>query len=182
MGFKKTQTQSSHLYALVDCNNFFASCERVFRPDLEGQPIVVLSNNDGCIVARSNEVKALDVPMAGPYFKSRDVLRRHGVHVFSSNYELYADLSARVMSVLADFSPDLEVYSIDEAFLNLDGFDAFDLDVLMQDLRAQVKQWTGLPVSIGVGPTKTLAKLAAGRAKKEPRRNGVFILTDNDVI
>lgn len=178
----KAPKKPRSLYALVDCNNFYASCERVFRPDLENQPIVVLSNNDGCIVARSNEVKALGVPMAGPYFKSRDVLRRHGVHVFSSNYELYADLSARVMMVLAQFSPDMEVYSIDEAFLNLDGFEAFDLETVLRDLRTQVKRWTGIPVSIGVAPTKTLAKLAAVRAKKDIGRHGVCILTRPDQI
>jgi len=166
------------LYALVDCNNFYASCERVFRPDLEGKPIVVLSNNDGCIVARSNEVKALDVPMAGPYFKSKDLLQRHGVEVFSSNYELYADLSARVMAVLSGFSPELEVYSIDEAFLNLDGFEGRDIEVYMRELRTQVKRWTGIPVSVGVARTKTLAKLAAERAKKDAWHQGVLVLSD----
>jgi len=166
------------LFALIDCNNFFASCERVFRPDLEGKPIVVLSNNDGCVVARSNEVKALDVEMAGPYFKVRDLLQRHGVAVFSSNYELYADLSARVMTVVSGYSPELEIYSIDEAFLNLDGFFGRDLSAYMQELRTQVKQWTGLPVSVGVASTKTLAKLAVERAKKEPRHNGVLVLKE----
>jgi len=165
----------TQLFALVDCNNFFASCERVFRPDLEGKPIVVLSNNDGCIVARSNEVKALGIPMASPYFKSRDLLRCHGVHVFSSNYELYADLSARVMTVLAEFSPDLEVYSIDEAFLSLGGF--ADPEPHARTLRTQVKRWTGIPVSVGIAPTKTLAKLAGERAKKDSQRDGVLALT-----
>ncbi|PHS79015.1 MAG: hypothetical protein COB59_04195 [Rhodospirillaceae bacterium] len=166
------------LYALVDCNNFFASCERVFRPDLEGKPIVVLSNNDGCIVARSNEVKALDVPMAGPYFKSKALLERHGTTVFSSNYELYADMSARVMAVLADFSPSLEVYSIDEAFLNLGDFDENTLHQHLRKLQAQVKRWTGIPVSIGVAKTKTLAKLASERAKKDTCNQGLLILKE----
>jgi len=162
------------LFALVDCNNFYASCERVFRPDLEGKPIVVLSNNDGCIVARSNEVKALGVAMASPYFKNRDLLRRHGGHVFSSNYELYADLSARVMTVLSGFSPDVEVYSIDEAFLSMDGQQ--DLGTYARTLRTQVKRWTGIPVSVGIAPTKTLAKLAGERAKKDPHHGGVLAL------
>lgn len=166
------------LYALVDCNNFFASCERVFRPDLEGKPIVVLSNNDGCIVARSNEVKALDVPMAGPYFKSKALLERHGTTVFSSNYELYADMSARVMAILADFSPSLEIYSIDEAFLNLNDFDETTLRPHLRKLQTHVKRWTGIPVSIGVAKTKTLAKLASERAKKDACNQGLLILKD----
>lgn len=166
------------LFALIDCNNFYASCERVFRPDLAHTPIVVLSNNDGCVVARSAEVKALGVPMGVPYFKARDVLRAHGVAVFSSNYELYGDLSARVMAVLARFSPDVEVYSIDEAFLGLDGFTGRDLDAHMRDLRATVRRWTGIPVSVGVAPTKTLAKVAAERAKKVPHLGGVLVLPD----
>lgn len=166
----------TRLFALVDCNNFYASCERVFRPDLEGRPIVVLSNNDGCVVARSNEVKALNVPMGGPYFKVKDVLRAHGVTVFSSNYELYGDLSARVMAVLGRFCPELEIYSIDEAFLGLDGFSTWDVEAYMRQLRATVKRWTGVPVSIGVAPTKTLAKLAAERAKKDAGLGGVLLL------
>lgn len=168
------------LFALVDCNNFYASCERVFRPDLEGKPIVVLSNNDGCIVARSNEVKALGVAMASPYFKNRDLLRRHGVHVFSSNYELYADLSARVMTVLSGFSPEVEVYSIDEAFLSMDGQQ--DLDTYARTLRTQVKRWTGIPVSVGIAPTKTLAKLAGERAKKDAPHGGVLALSTQGAV
>jgi len=168
----------TRLYALIDCNNFYASCERVFRPDLEGRPVAVLSNNDGCIVARSAEVKAIGIPMGVPYFKVRDLLKRYDVQVFSSNYELYGDMSARVMAVLSQFSPDVEIYSIDEAFLGLDGFEGWDLDSHARDLRATVKRWTGIPVSVGIAPTKTLAKLAAVRAKKDPALGGVTILAD----
>jgi len=168
----------TRLFALIDCNNFYASCERVFRPDLDGRPVAVLSNNDGCVVARSAEVKAIGIPMGAPYFKVRHVLKRYDVQVFSSNYELYGDLSARVMAVLGQYSPDVEIYSIDEAFLGLDGFEGWDLDAHARDLRATVKRWTGIPVSVGIAPTKTLAKLAAGRAKKDPALGGVAILTD----
>jgi len=167
----------TRLYALIDCNNFYASCERVFRPDLEGRPVAVLSNNDGCIVARSSEVKTIGIPMGVPYFKVRDLLKRYDVQVFSSNYELYGDMSARVMAVLSQFSPDVEIYSIDEAFLGLDGFEGWDLGAHARDLRATVNRWTGIPVSVGIAPTKTLAKLAAGRAKKDPALGGVAILT-----
>ena len=169
---------AQRLFALVDCNNFYASCERVFRPDLEGRPVAVLSNNDGCIVARSSEVKAIGIPMGAPYFKVRDLLKRYDVQVFSSNYELYGDMSARVMAVLSQYSPDVEIYSIDEAFLGLDGFDGWDLDAHARDLCATVKRWTGVPVSVGIAPTKTLAKLAAVRAKKDPALGGVAVLTD----
>ena len=168
----------TRLYALIDCNNFYASCERVFRPDLEGRPVAVLSNNDGCIVARSAEVKAIGIPMGAPYFKVRDVLKRYDVQVFSSNYELYGDMSARVMAVLSQYSPDVEIYSIDEAFLGLDGFEGWDLEAHARDLCATVKRWTGIPVSVGIAPTKTLAKLAAVRAKKAPALGGVTILAD----
>ncbi|MBF0250746.1 MAG: Y-family DNA polymerase [Alphaproteobacteria bacterium] len=163
-------------FALVDCNNFYASCERVFRPDLEGRPVAVLSNNDGCVVARSSEVKALGVAMGVPFFEVRALFQRHGVAVFSSNYELYGDLSARVMAVLARYSPDLEVYSIDEAFLGLDGFERWDLNAHLGELRRTVRRWTGIPVSVGAAPTKTLAKVAAGRAKKTPELGGVLVL------
>lgn len=166
------------LFALIDCNNFYASCERVFRPDLENKPVAVLSNNDGCIVARSTEVKKIGIPMGTPFFKVRKLLEQHRVEVFSSNYELYGDMSARVMAVLSRFSPDVEIYSIDEAFLGLDGFKDWDLGMHAQELRATIKRWTGIPVSIGIAPTKTLAKLASGRGKKDPAYKGVAILTD----
>lgn len=159
------------LWALMDCNNFYASCERLFRPDLEGRPLVVLSNNDGCVVARSEEAKALGIGMGEPEFRVRGLLKRHGVAVFSSNYALYGDLSARVMRVAEGMVPHVETYSIDEAFLRLPPVLAVQGVELAQDLRRTVRRWTGIPVSMGLGPTRTLAKLATGFAK---RHGGVF--------
>lgn len=159
--------------ALIDVNNFYVSCERVFNPKLEGKPVVVLSNNDGCAVARSNEVKALGVKMGEPWFQMKDLARRHGIVAYSSNYGLYADMSNRVMSILSDFSPDQEVYSIDESFLDLTGFQHRNLTTYGQTIRQRVRQWTGLPVCVGIAPTKTLAKLANHIAKKHPQFNGV---------
>jgi DNA polymerase V len=153
-------------FALVDGNNFYVSCERVFNPKLEGRPVVVLSNNDGCAVARSAEVKALGVKMGTPWFQMRDLARKHGIVVLSSNYELYADLSNRMMSVLAQYSPDQEIYSIDECFLGLSGFEHYDLITYGQEIREKVKQWVGIPVCVGFASTKTLAKLANHCAKK----------------
>lgn len=164
------------MFALVDCNNFYASCERVFRPDLNGVPIVVLSNNDGCVIARSNEVKALGVPMGAPYFKVRDILAAGGVKIFSSNYALYGDMSGRVMNILFSFSPEVEIYSIDEAFIDLVGFAPDVIIAQMNTLRTNIKKWTSIPVSIGIGPTKTLAKIAAERAKKDLSLGGVCML------
>jgi len=163
------------LFALVDCNNFYASCERVFDPSLENQPVAVLSNNDGCIIARSNEVKALGIPMGAPMFKYKDKLKAHKVRIFSSNYTLYGDMSGRVMGVLADSVPEIEIYSIDEAFLDLSSYTTHhDIEELAQQIRTKVKQWTGIPVSVGIGNTKTLAKLANRIAKKS--EGGVFRL------
>jgi DNA polymerase V len=159
--------------ALVDCNNFYVSCERVFNPGLEGRPVVVLSNNDGCAVARSNEVKALGVKMGAPWFQLKDLARRHGIVAYSSNYALYADMSNRVMSILSTFSPDQEVYSIDECFLDLSGFRRRNLTDYGQKIRQRIRQWTGLPVCVGVGASKTLAKLANHIAKKNPQFGGV---------
>ncbi len=159
---------SSPVYALVDCNNFYASCERVFNPRLNGQPVVVLSNNDGCVVARSNEAKALGIGMGVPEFMVRPIIRAHQVQVFSSNYALYGDMSQRVMETLQQFCPDLEIYSIDEAFLSLSGFRSRNLYEYAGTIRSTVKRWTGLPVSIGLAETKTLAKIAGGIAKKTP--------------
>lgn len=161
--------------ALVDCNNFYASCERLFQPKLRGQPVVVLSNNDGCVIARSNEAKALGIEMGEPWFICKKRVDTQGVIVRSSNYTLYGDMSARVMRVLAGFSPELEVYSIDEAFLGLGGFES-RLEAHGRELRARVIQWTGIPVSVGIGPTKTLAKLANRLAKKSPETGGVLAL------
>ncbi len=161
------------VFALVDCNNFYASCERVFNPKLNGKPIVVLSNNDGCVVARSNEAEALGIGMGVPEFQIRSVLRTHRVQVFSSNYTLYGDLSQRVMETLEQFSPHIEVYSIDEAFLSLLGFARRDLTEYGRQIRRTVKQWTGIPVSVGMAETKTLAKIANRIAKRNPDMGGV---------
>jgi len=155
------------IYALVDCNNFYASCERVFNPLLENKPVAILSNNDGCIIARSEEVKALDIPMGAPLYQYQPLLIKHQVHVLSSNYALYGDMSQRVMEILKIWSPDVEVYSIDEAFLKLDGLEHWDLEKYAWSIQRTIKQWTGLPVSIGIAPTKTLAKLANHYAKKK---------------
>ena len=159
--------------ALIDVNNFYVSCERVFNPKLIGKPVVVLSNNDGCAVARSNEVKALGVGMDAPWFKFKDLAKQHGIIAMSSNYALYADMSNRVMSILREFSPDQEVYSIDESFLDLTPFKRHDLLVYGQQMRDRILQWTGLPVCVGIGSTKTLAKLANHCAKKRTVFNGV---------
>ena len=163
-------------YALIDCNNFYASCERAFRPELRERPVVVLSNNDGCIIARSNEAKEVGVGMGTPFYKCKGLLKRHGVEVFSSNYALYGDLSARVMKVLTRFCPSVEIYSIDEAFADLSGVPGGPTH-FSRRLKATVEQWTGIPISIGIGSTKTLAKLANRFAKKQPRCRGVFDLT-----
>jgi DNA polymerase V len=161
--------------ALVDCNNFFCSCERVFNPALQGRPIVVLSNNDGCIISRSEEAKAIGIPMGAPLHEQQQVIRKHGVHVFSSNYTLYGDMSARVMSILRDEVPAMEVYSIDEAFLQLPNNFS---EEHARALRAKILQWTGIPVCIGIGSTKLLAKLANRHAKKNKvLTGGVFDLT-----
>jgi DNA polymerase V len=153
--------------ALVDCNNFYVSCERVFNPKLEGVPVVVLSNNDGCVVSRSNEVKALGIKMAEPWFKIEKLAKQHGIIAFSSNYALYGDLSARVMSILSTFSPRQEIYSIDECFLDLDGFDPQSLVAYGQTIRQTIKRNVGIPVCVGIADTKTLAKLANHCAKKK---------------
>lgn len=152
--------------AIVDCNSFYCSCERLFRPDLKKKPVVVLSNNDGCIVSRSDEARNLGVPMAGPYFQARPLIQQHNIAVFSSNYYLYGDLSWRVMETLRTLSPMVEVYSVDEAFLDLSHIPADELEAAALHIRHTVEQWTGISVSIGVAPTKTLAKLANYLAKK----------------
>lgn len=162
------------VFALVDCNNFYASCERVFQPRFEGKPIIVLSNNDGCVIARSNEAKALGFAMGDPFHLNRQKIKENGVAVFSSNYTLYGDMSRRVMNTLADYTPELEIYSIDEAFMNLAGFEHRGLSDYARQVRAAVRKNTGIPVSIGIGNTKTLAKIANRLAKKIPYAGGVF--------
>lgn len=166
--------------ALVDCNNFYASCERVFNPKLNNRPIVVLSNNDGVIIARSEEAKALGIKMGDPFFKVEQLLKQKKVAVFSSNYTLYGDLSARVMTTLEQFSPEVEIYSIDEAFLNLTGIELGNQTAYLKKIRQTIKKWLGLPVSVGMAPTKTLAKLANRIAKKRKEFDGVLNLYDYD--
>lgn len=168
------------MYALIDCNNFYASCERVFRPNLRNQPIVVLSNNDGCVIARSNEAKALGVPMGAPAFKYKKLFEQHKIHVFSSNYALYGDMSHRVMNLLATYSPDIEIYSIDEAFLQFKGFDYTDLQTYCETIKRKVEKGTGIPISIGIAPTKALSKVANRIAKKFPKKTGGVYSIDTD--
>jgi len=165
------------IFALVDCNNFYVSCERVFNPRLEGKPVLVLSNNDGCAVARSNEVKNLGIRMGAPVFKQKDLIEKYGIQVFSSNYALYGDMSRRVISVLAEFCSDLEVYSIDECFLDLSDVPKDQLDDLGRKIKATVKKHTGIPVSVGIAHTKALSKIAARIAKKSMKAGGVLDLT-----
>lgn len=169
------------VFALIDCNNFYASCEKLFRPDLKHTPIVVLSNNDGCVVARSKEAKALGIKMGVPMFQIQDEIKQHGIVCFSSNYALYADLSNRVMTILEEEAPRLEVYSIDEAFMDLTGVDhVTDLLTFGKQIKAKVDQWTGITVGVGIAPTKTLAKLANHAAKKYPATGSVVNLMDPD--
>ena len=170
------------MYALVDCNNFFVSCERAFQPDLEGRPVVVLSNNDGCVVARSNESKAMGIKMGTPYFKVKYLVDQEKLVVRSSNYTLYGDLSARVMSLLSEVAPKLEVYSIDEAFMNMDGVNDASLPGICRDLIRKIRRWTGIPVSIGIAPTKTLAKVANHFAKKYKGYKGVCVIDTDEKI
>lgn len=169
-------TSKNTVFALIDCNNFFVSCERVFRPDLEGKPVVVLSSNDGCVVARSNESKALGVPMGAPAFQWRPFFKTHGIVQFSANFELYGDLSRRITSILTRITPRTEVYSIDESFLDISRLDIADYTTWGRAVRQQVLQSVGVPVSIGIAPTKTLAKLGADYAKKKPDFAGVLDL------
>src|SRR5918992_1159831 len=169
------------VFALADADNFYVSCERVFCPSLEGHPVVVLSNNDGCIIARSDEAKALGFAMGDPYHLNREKLTSYGVAVFSSNYALYGDMSRRVMDTLGTFTPEIEIYSIEEAFLNLAGFERRGLTDYARLIRATVRRDTGIPVSIGIGPTKTLAKIANHLAKAQPDSGGVLDLAAADV-
>lgn len=169
--------------ALIDVNNFYVSCERVFNPSLKHQPIIVLSNNDGCVISRSNEAKALGIKMGEPWFKCQDLVKKYNIQGLSSNYALYADMSNRVMATLRGFSPNQEVYSIDECFLDLTGFNR-DLAEYGQEMRSRILKWTGLPVCVGIGSTKTLAKLANHIAKKQSQFNGVCHLNQltNDQV
>ena len=167
------------MIALADCNNFYASCERVFNPGLKNKPIVVLSNNDGCIIARSNEAKVLGIKMGVPVFKVKDIIENNNVYVFSTNFALYGDMSSRVMSLLTDMAPETEIYSIDEAFMNFTGVrDSVDLASTMKSV---VAKCTGIPISIGIAKTKTLEKVANYFAKKQIDK-GVYLLVEKQQI
>jgi DNA polymerase V len=167
------------MFALVDCNNFYASCERVFRPDLIGKPVVVLSNNDGCVIARSNEAKAVGIPMGAPAFEYEKLFEKHKVYIYSANFALYGDMSHRVMNILSEYTPEIEIYSIDEAFLKLQGFEKFNLQTYGQEMQRRVTKWTGIPISVGIAPTKALAKVANRIAKKFPDKTNSVYLIDN---
>jgi DNA polymerase V len=169
------------MYALVDCNNFYASCERVFQPEFNGKPVAILSNNDGCVISRSNEAKAAGIPMGAPAFQIKDLVREKNVKLFSSNYALYGDLSGRVMSVLGQFTPNIEIYSIDEAFMNFDGMAIDGYHDYGVQMKKRVQKWVGIPVCVGFAPTKALAKVANKIAKKfQDRTSGVYVIDDED--
>ena len=165
------------MFALVDCNNFYASCERVFKPQLNGKPVAILSNNDGCVISRSDEAKAIGLPMGAPAFKFEHFFKANNVHVFSSNYALYGDMSERVMNILKQFTPDVEVYSIDEAFLAFKGFNHYNFNHYGLQIRHRIHKWTGIPTSIGIAPTKALSKAANKIARKFPEKtNHVYVI------
>ncbi|WP_352892875.1 Y-family DNA polymerase [Mesorhizobium sp. M0984] len=166
------------VYALIDGNSFYCSCERAFAPALNGRPVIVLSNNDGCAVARTPEAKALGIAMGAPFFKIRDLCRKNQVAVFSSNYTLYGDMSRRMNEIYHQFAPEVEVYSIDESFLDITGLGGGNYVAYGQQLRQTVRTWTGIPTCVGIGPTKTLAKLANRTAKNHPELNGVCDFSD----
>ncbi len=173
---------SRTMKAIVDCNNFYCSCERLFKPHLDRKPVVVLSNNDGCIVSRSDEAKRLGVEMAGPYFMAKPLIQKHDIAVFSSNYNLYGDLSWRVMETLRVMlgKKNVEVYSVDEAFVDLSMFPPEDLPAIAKEIRETVEQWTGIKVSVGVAPTKVLAKLANRLSKKNKEKTDCVMVLDTD--
>ncbi|AUC83106.1 Y-family DNA polymerase [Lacinutrix sp. Bg11-31] len=169
------------MFALVDCNNFYASCERVFNPNLQGKPVAILSNNDGCVIARSDEAKDLNLPMGAPIFKWESFCKANGIHVLSSNYPLYGDMSSRVMEILKQFSPDIEVYSIDESFLEFKGFDNYNFNDYGNQMRKRILKWTGIPTCVGVAPTKALCKVANKVARKFPKEtNGVYVIDSDE--
>jgi len=169
------------MYALVDCNNFYASCERVFNPGLQGKPVAILSNNDGCVIAMSDEAKDVELPFGAPIFKWEQFCKNNNITVLSSNYPLYGDMSARVMKILEQFSPDIEVYSIDEAFLELKGFEKYNLEQYSTQIRNRVLQWTGIPTCVGIASTKALSKVANKIARKFPEETkGVYVIDSDE--
>ena len=168
------------MYALVDCNNFYASCERVFNPNLQNKPVAVLSNNDGCVIARSDEAKKLNLPMGAPIFKWKSFCKHHEITILSSNYPLYGDMSARVMKILEQFSPNVEVYSIDEAFIDLTGFNHHDFNTYGESIRQRILKWTGIPTRVGIAPRKALCKVANKIARKFPKETGGIYVIDTN--
>ncbi len=164
------------MVALVDCNNFYASCERVFRPDLIDKPVIVLSNNDGCAIAMSDEAKLLGVKMGSPAFMIENLIKKHQIAVFSSNYTLYHDFSNRITKILSSFVPIIEIYSIDECFLDLSNLNHINHEKLASEIKQTIKQWTGIPVTVGIAKTKTLAKIANRFAKKTKKHSGIHVL------
>ncbi|MDO5978628.1 Y-family DNA polymerase [Flavivirga spongiicola] len=169
------------MYALVDCNNFYASCERAFNPNLRNKPIAILSNNDGCVISRSDEAKALNLPMGAPIFKWESFCKKNNIHVLSSNYPLYGDMSSRVMSILEQFTPDVEVYSIDEAFVQFKGFEDYDFKDYGNQIRQRILKWTGIPTCVGIAPTKALSKVANKIARKFPNETkGVYVIDSEE--
>jgi len=169
------------MFALVDCNNFYASCERVFNPNLQGKPIAILSNNDGCVISRSDEAKKLELPMGAPIFKWEGFCKQNNIQVLSSNYPLYGDMSARVMKILEQFTPDVEVYSIDEAFLEFRGFEDYNFDAYGSQIRNTILKWTGIPTCVGIAPSKALSKVANKIARKFPKETGgVFVINSEE--
>lgn len=169
------------MFALVDCNNFYASCERVFQPQLNNKPVAILSNNDGCVISRSDEAKALGLPMGAPAFKYEAFFKANEIRVFSSNYPLYGDMSSRVMSILGQFTPDIEIYSIDEAFLQFKGFEHYDFNAYGLQIKERVLKWTGIPTCVGIAPTKALSKVANKVARKFPKQtNGVYVIDSEE--
>ena len=177
MSYINYSRRNGNKIALVDCNSFYVSCERLFNPKIEKKPVVVLSNNDGCVISRSKEAKAIGIKMGEPYFKVKHLVKKNKIEVFSSNYALYGDLSRRVMKVLKTFSPQVEIYSIDEAFIDLSFMDEKGVEEYGKEIRAKVLKWVGIPTSVGIASTKTLSKVANHIAKKE--RNGVMYLNKN---
>ncbi|WP_299063387.1 Y-family DNA polymerase [uncultured Polaribacter sp.] len=168
------------MFALVDCNNFYASCERVFNPNLQGKPVAILSNNDGCVISMSDEAKALQLPFGAPIFKYEAFCKANNITVLSSNYPLYGDMSARVMNILADFSPDIEVYSIDESFLELKGFDNYNYADYATKMRSRILKWTGIPTCVGIAPTKALSKVANKIARSNLKQSKGICIIDSD--
>jgi DNA polymerase V len=169
------------MFALVDCNNFYASCERVFNPNLRNKPVAILSNNDGCVISRSDEAKAIGLPFGAPAFKYEGFFKANNIQVFSSNYPLYGDMSSRVMKILEQFSPDLEVYSIDEAFLQFKGFDNYNFEDYGTQIRTRILKWTGIPTCVGIAPTKALSKIANKIARKFPNETkGVYVIDSEE--